>query len=152
MTNLPLLHSEQQALTANTAGRVEKLNIFGPAPVVGGEQVEAYDELCARISGAVKPSDFIEEIWVFDITNLVWEMCRWRRFAMELWRDRNQHQGIDNIERINRLIANAELRRNAVLREIDRHRAVVGERLRAVVTQVDAEFTVVQQAKESDVA
>ena len=34
MTNLPLPHSEQQALPASTAGRVERLNIFGPAPLL----------------------------------------------------------------------------------------------------------------------
>jgi hypothetical protein len=50
-------------------------------------------------------------------------------------------QEIDVIERIDRLIAIAETRRNASLREIDRHRAVLGDALRRNVQ--DAEFEVI---------
>jgi hypothetical protein len=38
-------------------------------------------------------------------------------------------QKFDNIERIERLTTVAETRRNVMLREIDRHGAVLGERL-----------------------
>jgi hypothetical protein len=52
---------------------------------------------------------------------------------------------IDNIERIDRLAAIAESRRNTSLREIDRRRAVLGEALRRSVKEVeDAEFQVVE--------
>ena len=44
---------------------------------------------------------------------------------------------LDKIERIDRLITVAETRRNAMLREIDRRRAVLGEALRRQV-QADA--------------
>jgi hypothetical protein len=46
---------------------------------------------------------------------------------------------LDNIERIDRLTAIAETRRNAALREIDRRRAALGERLRRHVQEVEAE-------------
>jgi len=46
---------------------------------------------------------------------------------------------LDDIERINRLAAIAEGRRNASLREIDRHRIVLGEILRRAVQEVEAE-------------
>ena len=51
-------------------------------------------------------------------------------------------QNIGEIERFDRLIASAEGRRNALLREIDRHRdAVQMRRLREAVTSIeDAEF------------
>jgi hypothetical protein len=52
---------------------------------------------------------------------------------------------LDDIERIDRLTAVAEGRRNASLREIDRRRAVLGETLRRTVQEVeDAEFEVIE--------
>ena len=51
---------------------------------------------------------------------------------------------LDNIERIDRLATIAECRRNASLREIDRRRAVLGEKLRRNVQAVeDREFEVI---------
>jgi hypothetical protein len=44
---------------------------------------------------------------------------------------------IDEIERIDRLTAIAETRRNAALREIDRRRAVLGETLRRSVQEIE---------------
>ena len=53
---------------------------------------------------------------------------------------------LDNIERIDRLAAIAESRRNASLREIDRRRAVLGETLRQSVQEIeDAEFKVIEE-------
>src|SRR5262249_59577666 len=45
--------------------------------------------------------------------------------------------GLDCIERIERLITVAESRRNASLRETDRRRAVLGEALRRSVREVE---------------
>ena len=50
-----------------------KWSFFGPAPLLDGEDPAAYDELLARVSGGVKPSDILEEIWVRDVVDLVWE-------------------------------------------------------------------------------
>jgi hypothetical protein len=48
---------------------------------------------------------------------------------------------LDDIERIDRMLANVEARRHLVLREIDRHRAAVAARLRSVTEQIeDASF------------
>ena len=54
------------------------LEIFGPPPLLDGESQEVYDTLLARVTGAVSPKDIIEEIWVHDIVNLVWEILRLR--------------------------------------------------------------------------
>jgi hypothetical protein len=54
--------------------------------------------------------------------------------------------GLDDIERIDRLITVAENRRNGMLREIDRRRAVLGEALRRQVQEVEGEFEVVEKA------
>jgi hypothetical protein len=51
----------------------------------------------------------------------------------------------DDIERIDRLTTVAETRRNAMLREIDRHRAVLGETLRRQVQEVEGEFEVIEK-------
>jgi hypothetical protein len=52
---------------------------------------------------------------------------------------------LDKIERIDRLITIAETRRNAMLREIDRRRAVLSEALRRQVQEVEGEFKVVEK-------
>ena len=54
-------------------------SIFGPAPILEGENAAAYDELLAQVSSALKPSDIIEEIWVRDVVDLTWEIFRGRR-------------------------------------------------------------------------
>jgi hypothetical protein len=52
---------------------------------------------------------------------------------------------LDVIERIDRLITIAETRHNAALRELDRHRAVLGQDLRGAALEVeDAKFKVIQ--------
>jgi hypothetical protein len=159
-------------------------SLFGPPPLLEGEDPSAYNGLLVRISGAVKPADVFEEIWVWDIVNLTWETFRWRRLTASLIRA-STHLGvkvtlaptqkklgeinllaedwaagdpdvikevkkrlasaglsmdavmahtfaakITEIERIDRLTMNAELRRNAALREIERHRASFGQALR----------------------
>jgi hypothetical protein len=51
------------------------------------------------------------------------------------------------VERIDRMIMTAEARRNATLREIDRHRETLGRRLRQAVVEAeaqDASFEVVE--------
>jgi hypothetical protein len=53
---------------------------------------------------------------------------------------------LDNIERIDRLTTIAENRRNAMLREIDRRRAALGEALRRQVEEVEGEFEVIEKA------
>jgi hypothetical protein len=64
-------------------------------------------------------------------------------------------EGFDYIERIDRLTTIAENRRNASLREIDRHRAALGESLRRSVQDIeDGEFEVIEPtpAKGKDAA
>jgi hypothetical protein len=54
---------------------------------------------------------------------------------------------LDQTERIDRLIMVAETRRNASLREIDRHRAGLGEALRRNVQEVEGKFEVIEKGK-----
>lgn len=55
---------------------------------------------------------------------------------------------LDVIERIDHLIMTLEGRRNAALREIDRHRAALAQALREKIREVeDAEFETIEQKK-----
>jgi hypothetical protein len=47
---------------------------------------------------------------------------------------------LDKVERVDRMIMSLEARRNAVLREVDRHRATVAQALRRAVDVEDAQF------------
>jgi hypothetical protein len=57
---------------------------FGPPPLIEGEDTQAYDEILTQISSAVKPADILEDIWVRDIVDLVWEALRLRRLKANL--------------------------------------------------------------------
>jgi hypothetical protein len=136
----------------------------------------------ARVSGAIKPTDIIEEIWTRDIVALTWEALRQRRARTALltanryaglkrvlsplcgteaydlaeqWARRegeavaavDRHlatagltmdavmaetmaKEIELVEKMDRMIASAEIRRNATLREIERRRSDFAVRLR----------------------
>jgi hypothetical protein len=68
------------SLSAAPQGKTRSdVSIFGPVPVLKGEDAEAYYALLAEVSSGVKPSDIIEEMWVQDVVYLSWEIFRWRR-------------------------------------------------------------------------
>ena len=172
----------------------ESARFFGPPPLIAGEDQAQYEAMRDQISAAVGPLDFLEEIWVNDVVNLVWETLRLRRLKAAIfsrptqsarpsnsvadgetrhvrklvinWASREPDAvaevdealagagltidevmaemfavKIDEIERIDRMVAGAEARRNVALREIDRHRATLAAALRQAADAVlDAEF------------
>jgi hypothetical protein len=56
-----------------------RLALFGPPPLIEGEDPAAYDELLVRISADVKPADILEDIWVRDVVDFTWEILSLRR-------------------------------------------------------------------------
>jgi hypothetical protein len=66
---------------------------FGPPPLIDGENSAEYEELLARVSATVKPSDILEDIWVRDVVDLVWEGWRLRRLKAALMAS-NAHEGL----------------------------------------------------------
>jgi hypothetical protein len=55
---------------------------------------------------------------------------------------------LDSLERLDRMLASAEARRNNALREIDRHREALGGRVRRSIEEIeDAEFRDVETGK-----
>jgi hypothetical protein len=173
------------------------VDFFGPAPLIPGEDPEAYKALQTRVAAAVAPKDVLEEIWVRDVVDLVWETLRlrrlkaaflssaayeglaivlrplktdftrciggglserWARGEPEAKKTVNGHLAsaglsiddvmaqtvalkLEAIERIDRMLASAEGRRDAALRELTRHRETLAVAVRRATEKIDdAEF------------
>src|SRR5258708_39147170 len=107
-----------------TAG-ARKALAQGLAPVVGGTQADGLARSwAARAPGAVAA---VEEHLVTAGIGLEGVVAQGLCIQLH------------NVERIDRMIMAAEARRNAALREIDRHRATLGRQLRQVVLEAEAQ-------------
>src|SRR5262249_49790184 len=71
-------------------------------------------------------------------------------FAIDAVMAQTLSLNLDDIERIDRLIATAEGRRNAILREVDRHRTTWGQNVRRAVQQIEASEIKVIETKPAD--
>ena len=58
--------------------------LLGPRPLIDGEDGTNYDVILERISADVAPEDFVEEMWVRNVVDLVWESVRLRRLKSHL--------------------------------------------------------------------
>ena len=65
---------------------ISRTSLYGPPPVLEGEDSAAYDELFGRLCAAVKPVDVIDEMLMADWAALEWEVLRWRRLKLSLIR------------------------------------------------------------------
>jgi hypothetical protein len=70
--------------------------LFGPPPILEGENAEDYHAFLERVFNALKPTDFIEEIWARDLADVTWSMFRLRRILAallddEVWDDINDN-------------------------------------------------------------
>lgn len=174
---------------------------LGGPPLIGGDDRAGYDALLASVTATVGPADPLEQAWVRDVVDLIWEALRLRRLKAALltssagkgldkvltsigvsgnraydlvprWAARRHDAvaaveaeldaaglGMDHVmaqtlrlhinevERIDRMVASAEARRAATLREIAGYRAELAARLRRAATAIeDAEFAVVEAA------
>jgi hypothetical protein len=179
--------------------------LAGPPPLIAGESAAGFDELLARVTATLQPSDVIEQMFIREIVDLVWEVHRMRRLKANLMASR-AHEGMTHVlrpllgghpgdstilayswaarradavskveatlaaagftmdhvaaatlaahvsdfERIDRMTAYAEGRRNSALHELDRHRSSFALRLRQTLEEIeDAEFEVVPAAHAS---
>jgi hypothetical protein len=102
------------------------------SPLVGGEQADGL----ARSWAARKPGASAEVEEHLATAGIGLDGIAAHGLCIEL----------DFIERIERMIMAAEARRNAALREIDRHRATLGRQLRQAVLEAEArEISIAQQ-------
>src|SRR4051794_29046631 len=67
-------------------GGAQHLALFGPPPLIDGEDAAAYDQLLARICAAVKPVDIIDEMFIADVVHSEWEVLRLPRLKWSLIR------------------------------------------------------------------
>jgi hypothetical protein len=67
-----------------TSKAISQRNLFGPPPILEGEDAATYDELLGRVCAAIKPVDVIDEILIADAVALEWEILRWRRLKLSL--------------------------------------------------------------------
>lgn len=61
---------------------IQQLALLHPPLLFGREERDAYDQLFARLSVAVKPVDLIEEMFVSDIASLQWEIMELRQLKV----------------------------------------------------------------------
>lgn len=69
------------------------LQFAGPIRLISGENSASYDELLARVTSTIKPADMIEEMWVRDLVDLLWEVLRLRRLKASFLVGR-AHEGL----------------------------------------------------------
>jgi hypothetical protein len=68
-----------------TRSRLVNSNVlFGPPPILAGEDETAYDELIGRVYAAIKPVDVIDEMLITDAVASEWEFLRWSRLKLSL--------------------------------------------------------------------
>jgi hypothetical protein len=78
--------SKTEIAAPGVSGGAQHLALFGPPPLLEGEDAVAYDEFLARVRAAVKPVDIIDEIFIADVVSLEWEVLRCRRLKWNLIR------------------------------------------------------------------
>ena len=81
---LRIMSQNPKARTASASNAVGHVSLFGPPPILPGEDAATYDALLAQVSTGVKPSDAIEKIWVRDVMDSSWEIFRLRRVKTSL--------------------------------------------------------------------
>ena len=120
----------------NETDAVDKVN--NVLTGIGRQMDEILDD-----AQAIKAKELVQEYvrGEREAVTLVNELLTGAGMSMDTFLTQVLRDRIDEIERIDRLTAIAETRRNAALREIDRRRVVLGEALRRSVQEIeDAEF------------
>ena len=64
--------------------RTQRLALFGPPPLIEGEDTAAYGQLLARVCAV--PADIIDEMFIADVVPSEWEVLRLRRLKWSLIR------------------------------------------------------------------
>ena len=76
--------------------RAEPSAGFGAPVLLEGEDEALYEKLLTQGTAAVAPTDVIEEFWVRDVVDLLWEAMRLRRLKASLLRS-SAMQGLEEI-------------------------------------------------------
>lgn len=82
------MNSRRKSRPSSKSKALARVTIFGPPPILPGEDAHAYEELATRVCRAVKPTSIIEEMWIRDIAHLTWEVARLRKIVARLISDK----------------------------------------------------------------
>lgn len=74
-----LMPKNAKSRSGSKSKGLSSAKLFGPPPLLYGEDEAACDQMLARVGDALAPRDFIEEIWVHDLVNAAWNIIRLRR-------------------------------------------------------------------------
>src|SRR5262245_56190864 len=66
--------------------RSKRPRLFGPPPLLVGEDAAAFEELHAGIHAAENPIDTVDAIYVDEAASSAWEAQRWHRLKFSLMR------------------------------------------------------------------
>ena len=82
------MRKKSKSSSTSKARGSRDLNLFGPPPILDGEDEAAYEEMVARVYAALEPRDFIEEMWVHDLVDEAWKIFRSRRLLAAFLTDK----------------------------------------------------------------
>jgi hypothetical protein len=104
--------------TYSKRAKTLRASLFGPPPILPGENPKAYEDMLERVVSAIGPRDFIEEIWARDLADVGWQLFRWRRILAAYLAD---HVSDATDEQASRLaIAETETLHGTEKEEMDR--------------------------------
>jgi hypothetical protein len=83
--------SQEKRVAANLLKLAEIKELCGPPPVLSTESAEIYYKMMLRFIGCFLPGDFMEQMFIKDLTDSTWEMNRYiRHKPMQMERKFNQ--------------------------------------------------------------
>jgi hypothetical protein len=115
------------------------------AGLVNERHKNAISSLAARLSVDVTP--WVEQHKSVDAKMLILTSLKGKGFDEDAITAEAMIRACNEVAAFEELIAGAEMRRNAMLREFDHHRAGLGARLRSVPDAIDAEIEDAPAAK-----
>ena len=124
---------------ANTVAKLKKL--FGPPPVLSSEDPKAYDTIMTRFIECLEPRDFIEQMFVKDLTESTWDIMRYslhKTLVIEL-----EHRSLEEKRR------QLEEKRREKARRL---KADIAERVEARKAKEAAKTGETKQAEQADQA
>jgi hypothetical protein len=80
--------SQPVATSATDRTEVRRRDWAGEPGLILGEDPQGYDELLAQVSRALAPRNVMEDVWIRDVVDLVWDIFRLRRIKANLLRVR----------------------------------------------------------------
>ncbi len=118
---------------------LRRSSIFGPAPILPGEDPAAYQQLLRQAASSLKPADIIEEVWLHDVVDLAWDIIRLRRdrenliAAVRASAIEENLRGLTNVTEIQALIKRWRAGKPSAIRRIEKILSAANRNLAAAL-------------------